>query len=138
MAANPTRQIFVNMAARDVKKSMDFFAKLGFRFNQQFTDDNAACLIINDHAYVMVLSDSFFKTFTKREICDTAHTESLLAISCAARTEVDDLVNKALAIGGKKAMDPIDHGFMYGRSFYDPDGHHWEVMWMDPTGMPKK
>ena len=138
MAANPTRQIFVNIAVRDVKRSMEFFSKLGFKFNPKFTDDNAACLIINDHASVMLLKEPFFKTFTKREICDTAHTESLLAISCAARTEVDDLVNRAMATGGKKAMDPIDHGFMYGRSFYDPDGHHWEVMWMDPAGMPNK
>jgi len=118
---------------------MDFFAKLGFKFNQQFTDEKGACLIINDRAYVMLLAESFFKTFTKREICDNnAQTESLLAISCATRAEVDDLVTKALATGAKQAMDPQDHGFMYGRSFYDLDGHHWEVMWMDPKGMPKK
>jgi predicted lactoylglutathione lyase len=117
---------------------MDFFGKLGFQFNPQFTDDKAACMIVNEHACVMLLSKPFFKTFTKREICDTrSQTEGLFALSCSTRAEVDEIVEKALANGGERAMEAQDHGFMYGRSFYDLDGHHWEVLWMDPKGMPE-
>jgi predicted lactoylglutathione lyase len=117
---------------------MDFFGKLGFQFNSRLTDDKAACMIVSDDASVMLLSEPFFKTFTKREICDTrSQTEGLFALSCSSRAEVDDMVNQALASGGKRAMDPQDHGFMYGWSFYDPDGHHWDVLWMDPQGIPE-
>jgi predicted lactoylglutathione lyase len=134
MTTQHTRNIFVNMSVRDLKRSMEFFSKLGFEFNPKFTDDNAACMIINKDAYVMLLNETFFKTFTKRVICDTrTHTEALFAISCASRAEVDETVKKALAAGGKPAMDAQDHGFMYGHSFYDLDDHHWEVLWMDPA-----
>jgi len=133
MAATRSRKIFVNLAVRDLKKSMDFFAKLGFTFNPKFTDDNAACMIISDEAFVMLLGEPFFKTFTRRELCDTSRqTEGLFAISCESRAEVDDLVKKAVNAGGQHAMDAQDHGFMYAWSFYDLDGHHWEVVWMDP------
>ena len=134
MADTRSRKIFVNLAVRDVKKSMEFFAKLGFIFNPKFTDDNAACMIVSDEAFVMLLGEPFFRTFTKRELCDTSRqTEGLFAISCESRAEVDDLVKKAIGAGAQHAMDPQDHGFMYGWSFYDLDGHHWEVFWMDPT-----
>lgn len=137
MTNTNARKIFVNLAVQDLKLSMDFFGKLGFGFNPKFTDDKAACMIINQDACAMLLSEPFFKTFTKREICDTkSHTEGLFALSCESRAAVDEIVNKAIAAGGKHAMDPIDHGFMYGWSFYDPDGHHWEVMWMDPSAIP--
>jgi uncharacterized protein len=130
------RMLFVNLAVRDLKKSMEFFSLLGFEFNKQFTDAKAACMIVNDQASVMLLSEPFFKTFTDRQICDTsAATEGLFALSCQSRTEVDDLVNKALAAGGKNARAPQDHGFMYGWSFYDLDGHHWEALWMDPKAI---
>ena len=133
MAENRPRKLFVNLAVRDLKKSMDFFAKLGFGFDPKFTDDKAACMIISEEAYVMLLGEPFFRTFTKREPCDTSrHTEGLFALSCASRAEVDEMVKTAVAAGGKHAMDPQDHGFMYGWSFYDLDGHHWEVLWMDP------
>lgn len=133
MAATQSRMLFVNLAVRDLKKSMEFFSKLGFEFNPKFTDDKAACMVISEQAFAMLLSEPFFKTFTKREICDTSrHTEGLFALSCSSRAEVDELVKKAIAAGGKHAMDVQDHGFMYGWSFYDLDGHHWEVMWMDP------
>jgi uncharacterized protein len=138
MPTNNSRKIFVNLAVQDLKRSMDFFGKLGFQFNPKFTDDKAACMIVNDVAAVMLLSEPFFRTFIKREICDTSsQTEGLFALSCSSRAEVDEMVNKALANGGKQAMDPQDHGFMYGWSFYDPDGHHWEVIWMDPKGLPE-
>jgi uncharacterized protein len=128
------RKIFVNLAVRDLQKSMAFFSTLGFTFNPKFTDDNAACMIISEEAYVMLLTEPFFKGFTKQEICDTSRqTEALVALSCRSRAEVDDLVTRAIAAGGRHAMDPQDHGFMYGSSFYDVDGHHWEVFWMDPA-----
>src|SRR4051812_38036667 len=111
MARSSSRKLFVNLAVRDVKKSMEFFSRLGFEFNPQFTHDKAACMIVSDEAYSMLLLEPFFKTFTKREICDTSRqTESLLAVSCASKAEVDDLVKKAVAFGGKHAMDPQDHG----------------------------
>jgi len=128
--------MFVNLAVKDLGRSMGFFRGLGFQFDPKFTNDKGACMIISDQAYVMLLSEPFFKTFTKKKICETAsHTEGLFALSCDSRAEVDELVKKAKAAGGRHAMDPQDHGFMYGWSFYDLDGHHWEVLWMDPKGM---
>ena len=136
MAAN--RQIYVNLAVADLQRSQAFFGKLGFEFNPHFTDANAACMVINPDAYVMLLVREFFSGFTKRELCDTnKQTEALLAISCESRAAVDALVNQAIAAGGSHAMPPMDHGFMYGWSFYDLDGHHWEVMWMDPSAVPQ-
>ena len=136
MTQNHSRKIFVNLAVRDLAKSKDFFANLGFGFDPKFTDDKAACMIISPEAYVMLLGEPFFKTFTKRELCDTSkQTEGLFALSCESRAEVDEIVKKAVAAGGKHAMDPQDHGFMYGWSFYDLDGHHWEVLWMDPNAI---
>jgi predicted lactoylglutathione lyase len=130
------RKIFVNLAVRDLQKSKDFFSALGFAFNPQFTDDKAACMIISEEAFVMLLTEPFLKSFTKRELCDTAKAnEALLALSCESRAEVDALVRKAIDAGGSHAMDPQDHGFMYGWSFYDIDGHHWEVLWMDPNAV---
>ena len=135
MAAKP-RKIFVNIAVRDLKKSMEFFRKLGFDFNLQFTDEKAACMIVSEEAYVMLLTDPFFRTFTKREPADTTRTtETLLALSCDSKAEVDEIVRKAIDAGGKHAMDSTDHGFMYAWSFYDIDGHHWEVLWMDPNAI---
>lgn len=132
------REIFVNLAVRDLKKSMEFFAKLGFEFNRQFTDENNACMIVSDKAWVMLLSEPSFKGFTKKEICDTRrHTEALIAVSCESRAAVDELVNEAIAAGGTHAMDPMDHGMMYAWSFYDLDGHHWEVIWMDPAAIQR-
>lgn len=127
------RSIFVNLPVADLKKSMAFFSSIGFEYNPKFTDDNAACMILSDKGYVMLLADSFFKTFTKRPLCDTSkQTEGLFALSCESRAEVDEMVKTAIAGGGSEAMPPSDHGFMYIRSFYDLDGHHWEVFWMDP------
>jgi predicted lactoylglutathione lyase len=128
------RKMFVNLAVQDLKKSMEFFSALGFTFNPKFTDDKAACMIISDDAFVMLLTEPFFKTFTPQEPCDTSrYTEGLFALSCESRDEVDEIVNKAIAAGGRHVMKPQDHGFMYAWSFYDVDGHHWEVLWMDPA-----
>jgi predicted lactoylglutathione lyase len=133
MTAKPARKIFVNLPVRDLKRSMEFFAKLGFEFNPRFTDDKAACMVVSDEAFVMLLVEPFFKTFTEKQLCDSSsHTEAICALSCGSRAAVDETVQQAIAAGGKHAMPAMDHGFMYGWSFYDLDGHHWEVFWMDP------
>ena len=135
MATQP-RMIFVNLPVRELERSKQFFAKLGFEFDPRFTDEKAACMILSDKGFVMLLSRPFFETFTKRQVCDTrTHTETLLALSCESRAEVDEIVRRAIDAGGSHAMDPQDHGFMYGWSFYDVDGHHWEVLWMDPKAL---
>src|ERR1700741_2719827 len=132
MATN--RKMFVNMPVRDLNKSMRFFSTLGFEFNKQFTNESGACMMISDEAFVMLLTEPFFKTVTKQALCDTStSTESLFALSCESRAEVDELVKKAVAAGGRHAMDAQDHGFMYGWSFYDLDAHPWAVLWMDPS-----
>jgi uncharacterized protein len=133
------RKLFLNLNVRDLPRSMAFFTRLGFTFNPQFTDDKAACMVISDEAFAMLLSEPFFRTFTKNEICDTrTHTEGLFALSCESRAEVDDLMRIVVEGGGREAMPAQDHGFMYGRSFYDLDGHHWEIMWMDPAAIQKQ
>jgi uncharacterized protein len=126
-----TRGLFINLPVRDLQSSVEFFRLLGFKFDRRFTDDRSACMIVNDHAHVVLLSEPFFQTFTKREVCDRqSHTESMVACSCGSREEVEELTAKALDAGGKRAIDPVDLGFMHGASFYDLDGHHWEMVWL--------
>lgn len=128
------RQLFVNLPVADLKRSMAFFTALGFEFNPKFTNDQGACMIVNEHAYVMLLVTDFFKTFTHKELGDARkHTQAINAFSAGSRAEVDRVSERALAAGGQTALEPQDHGFMYARSFYDVDGHHWEVLWMDPA-----
>ena len=130
------RKLFVNIAVRDLPRSMEFFGRLGFAFNKQFTDEKAACMVISDDAYFMLLTEPFFRSFAKHEPADTTHTtEGMFALSCSSRTEVDEMVRRAIDAGGTHAKDPIDQGFMYGWSFFDPDGHHWDVLWMDPKAI---
>lgn len=127
------RMMFVNLPVRDLERAKAFFGELGFSFNPRFTDAKAACMVVSDLGYVMLIQEAFYRTFTRRELCDTARqNEGLVALSCQSRAEVDELVGSALRAGGSQAMEPKDHGFMYERSFYDPDGHHWAVLWMDP------
>src|SRR5690606_36155565 len=136
MPANDSPMIFVNLPVKDLGRSKAFFGALGFSFNPEFTSEEGASMIVNDGASVMLLREDFFKTFTKREICDTSsHTEAILALSCRTREEVDEIVMKAVAAGGSHARDSSDRGFMCSWSFYDPDGHHWEVVWMDPAAL---
>lgn len=128
-----SRKLFVNLAVRDLERARGFFGKLGFEFDPKLTDERAACMIVSSEACVMLSSVPFFATFTRRELCDTTRAiEGMFAVSCDSRAEVDALLRTALAEGGRRAMDPIDHGFMYATSFYDLDGHHWELVWMDP------
>jgi hypothetical protein len=139
MASNNSRKIFVNLAVEDLDTSVEFFTKLGFTFDPRFTDESATCMIVSDEAFVMLLAESRFKDFTKKQLADpTTSTEAILAFSAESRAQVDELADKALESGGSPANDPMDHGFMYGRSFDDPDGHLWEVMWMDPSAIEQQ
>ncbi len=126
------RMMFVNLPVKDLDRAKAFFRKLGFSFNPRFTDAKAACMVVNELACVMLIQEAFYRTFTRRELCDGAREEGLTALSCADRAEVDRLVRTAVESGGSPAMPPVDHGFMYEWSFLDPDGHHWAVLWMDP------
>jgi len=129
-------QIFVNLPVKKLPKSMEFFTKLGFKFNSQFTDETAACMVVSDDIFVMLLTEAKFKTFTPKEICDaTKSTEVLTALSCENREKVDELVRKAVASGGSTYSEPKDYGFMYQHGFQDPDGHIWELIYMDPSAV---
>ena len=126
-------KIFVNLPVNDLQTSMTFFKRAGFDFNPQFTDETAACMIISEHIYAMLLTREKFKAFTTKPIAD-AHrtTEVLTALAVESKEEVHEIVDKAVAAGGSETRDPQDHGFMFLRSFEDPDGHIWEIFWMDP------
>jgi predicted lactoylglutathione lyase len=133
-----SKKIFVNLPVKDLKKSMTFFTNLGFNFNKQFTNENGACLVISDEIYAMLLTEKFFMTFMKKEITDTTKSiEVINAIMLDDRAAVDELAEKAFKAGAGKLRDTEDMGFMYGRSFIDPDGHHWEIGWMDPSHVQK-
>ena len=130
-------KIFINLAVKDLKKSVDFFTKLGFSFNPQFTDEHATCMIIGDTIFAMFLTEQRFKDFTKKEICN-AHksTEVLIAIDADSREKVDEMVKTAVDAGGSIYMEPQDHGWMYAHSFADLDGHQWEIMYMNENAIP--
>ena len=131
-------QIFVNLAVADLPASKAFFEQLGFAFDPRFTNDQGACLQLGENIYAMLLVKSFFRTFTDKALADPrTSVEVLTCLSCASRDEVDALVAKALAAGGRAPRPPQDHGFMYGHSFEDLDGHVWELMHMDVSAMPK-
>jgi predicted lactoylglutathione lyase len=131
--------IFVNLPVRDLKRTVGFWTGLGFTFNPQFTDENTTCMVISDHACVMLLTDELFSTFTTRQVADaTEHTEAILALSAESREEVDRLVDTAVTTGGSTANETQDEGYMYGRSFHDPDGHLWEVLYMDPAALEEQ
>lgn len=133
------KQVFVNLPVKDLDRSMAFFEALGFSFNKQFTDEKAACLVINEGSiYTMLITEAFFKTFTRKEIADaTRTTEVLIALDVDSREAVDEMVKKAVAAGGTLYAEPADHGWMYQHSFADPDGHQWELVYMDTTKMPQ-
>jgi len=126
-------KIFVNLPVKDLNKSIEFFTKLGYKFNPQFTDETATCMIVSEEIYVMLLTHNKFKTFTPNQICDaTKSTEVLVCLSCESRKEVDELVRKAVAAGGNTYNKPQDHGFMYAHGYQDLDGHIWELIYMEP------
>jgi predicted lactoylglutathione lyase len=129
-------KLFVNIPVNDLQRSIGFFEALGFAFNTQFTDAGATCMLVGEDAYFMLLHKARFAGFSKRPTGDPRReTSALFALTVSSRAEVDDMVKKAVAAGGTHAVDPQDHGFMYAWSFYDLDGHHWEVFWMDPSSI---
>ena len=131
------KQIFINLPVKDLRKSISFFRKLGFKFNPQFTDDKAACMIIGENIYSMLLIEKFFKSFTKKKVADAKKTtEVLIAIDVKSRKDVDRMIKKVVAAGGSLYNKPQDHGWMYGHSFADLDGHQWEVLYMDESKIP--
>ena len=134
--ATTARKIFGNLPGKDLEKSMTFFKALGFTFNAQFTDETAACMVISDDIYAMLLTHKKFKEFTPKAIADTAKTsEVLTCLTAESKDAVNKMVDAALNAGGQKLREPQDHGFMYERSFQDPDGHIREIIWMDPANV---
>ena len=130
--------VFINLPVADLPRSKEFFSALGYTFNAQFTDDNAACMIVSDAIHVMLLTHPHFTIFSPQPISDARQaTEVLVCLSCESREEVDSIISKAIAAGGTTYREPQDHGFMYGQGFQDPDGHVWEYMWMDPAAVQK-
>jgi uncharacterized protein len=131
-------KIFVNLAVKDLIKSMDFFSKLGYTFNKQFTDDTAACMVISEDIYTMLLTETKFKSFTPKQVADASKaTEVMTALSAESREKVNEMVDKALKAGATETRPAEDYGFMFGRSFNDLDGHIWEYIWMDESHVQK-
>ena len=132
------KQLFVNLAVKDLKRSMEFFTKLGYSFNPQFTDDKAASLVLGDNLFAMLITEPFFKTFIPTtDIADAKKvTEVLNALSVDTREQVDELVDKAIAAGGTAHREPSDYGWMYSRAYKDLDGHIWEIAYMDLSKAP--
>jgi predicted lactoylglutathione lyase len=134
--ASQSRLIFVNLPVKDLPATTAFFRTLGFAFDDKFTDDSAACMVVSEQAYVMLIAESRFSDFTTKPIADArTSTEAILCVSADSREEVDKFAEAALGAGASPANEPMDHGFMYGRSFSDLDGHLWEVMWMSPEAV---
>jgi predicted lactoylglutathione lyase len=130
-------KLFVNIPVADLARAIRFFEALGFRFNPHFTDATATCMLVGEDACFMLLDRARFTGFSRRPVADArTQTGALFALSVDGREAVDAMVRQALAAGGSPAAEPQDHGFMYGHSFYDLDGHHWEVFWMDPSAIP--
>lgn len=130
------KKIFVNLPVKDLNKSIEFFKKLGFTFNPKFTDETAACMVISDDIYAMLLTEAKFREFTPKQVADSSKiTEVITCLSEESREKVNELVDKALKAGGTETRPAQDYGFMFGRSFNDLDGHIWEIMWMDESGM---
>jgi predicted lactoylglutathione lyase len=132
-----SRKIFVNLPIQNMERSQAFFKSLGFSFNPQFTNEQGACMVVGDDIFVMLLVQPFFQTFTGKPVADAnKSTEVLVCLSCESRAEVDELVRKAKAAGAAVPRPPQDHGFMYGHGFEDPDGHIWELAYMDMSAVP--
>ena len=127
-------KIFVNLPVTDLEKSKEFYTKVGFSINPQFTDETAACVVISEEIYAMLLTHKKYNYFVKKEIADSNKTSEVInALSTNSREKVDEMMEKVFAAGGKEIRDPEDYGWMYGRAYEDPDGHIWEIFWMDPA-----
>ncbi|MCA0433343.1 MAG: hypothetical protein LCH46_08770 [Proteobacteria bacterium] len=131
-------KIFVNLPVRDLPASMAFYRALGFSFNPHFSDETAACLVISDDNYVMLLTHEKFQGFSGAPIPDArSSTGLMIAIALAGKAEVDQMAKTAVAAGGGEPRPAMDMGFMYTRTISDPDGHRWEPFWMDPAAIPQ-
>jgi predicted lactoylglutathione lyase len=127
-------KIFVNLPVKDLPRALGFFKALGYAFNPQFTDETAACMVVSEDIYAMLLTEPKFKEFTPKAICDASKSsEVLIALSCESRAHVEELVRKAKAVGGTLYAEPKDYGFMYQHGYQDLDGHIWELFYMDPA-----
>lgn len=130
-------RVFINLPVKDLDKSVSFFTKLGYSFNPQFTDEKATCMIISDNIFAMLLTEPYFKTFTRKQVADAKiATEVLIALDTNSRNEVQEMVARAKEMGATIYAEPQDHGWMYQHSFADLDGHQWELVYMDATQMP--
>ncbi|MBE0654391.1 MAG: VOC family protein [Bacteroidales bacterium] len=133
------KSLFINLPVRDLNRTRAFWTKLGFGFNEEFSDDKAICLVLNEGSiYAMLITYEYFRTFTNRPVSDGTATEVLLAIEVDRKEKVDEMIKTAMGNGGKRYRDPQDHGWMYYDSFEDPDGHQWEVIFMDNSKIPVK
>jgi len=129
---NKIQSIYVNLPIEDVTVTRNFWTKLGFAFNEQFSDEKALCLVLNEGSmYAMLLTKAFFSTFTNRPIGNSNTTQVILAVAVESREKVDAIVQLALANGGTRYKEATDHGWMYYDSFADIDGHQWEIMYTD-------
>ena len=129
-------KIFVNLPVKNLDRSVEFFTKLGFSFNAEFTDETATCMVVSEDIFVMLLTEAKFKEFTPNAICDaTKSTEVLVCLSSESREEVDKMISNAVAAGGTTYNEPQDYGFMYSHGFQDLDGHIWETMFMEPSAV---
>lgn len=130
-------QVFINLPVRDLSRSMEFFRALGYDFDTRFTNEVAACLVLGENLYAMLLTEPFFAGFTSKTVVDAQQaTEVLVCLSCSSRGEVDELANRARSAGGRIPRPPQEQGFMYGHAFEDPDGHIWELVFMDGEAPP--
>lgn len=133
------KQIFVNLPVKDLNKTVEFFTKIGFEFNPQFTDENATCMVIGENIYAMFLIEPFFSTFIRKPIAEAPKVCAVInAFGVGSRAEVDEIVDKAMAAGAKNYREADDHGWMYGRSFEDINGHLWEFSYMDMSALPQE
>ena len=132
-----SRMTFVNLPVKELPRTIEFFSGLGFSFNEQFSDENTACMIINDEALAMLHAEPVFREFTQQDVTDTSQSrEVLIGLSATSRDEVDQLVETAAASGGAAFGEPEDQGFMYMRAFRDIDGHQWSFIHMDMSAVP--
>ncbi|HET6509913.1 MAG TPA: VOC family protein [Baekduia sp.] len=137
--AHPGRMLFVTLPVEDAERSRAFFARLGFTFNPAFSDGNGVCMLVGEHAFVMLVEHEKFLELTKLPPADPrTHALGLFCFSVDDRAEVDTVTDAAVAAGAVDHDDAEDHGFMYSRSFFDLDGHGWQVMWMDPAAVPQE
>lgn len=131
--------MYLNIPVKDLNKTNEFFKKLGFSFNPQFSNEQATCVIISESIFVMMVQEEMFKGFSKKEICDTKKsTEVFIGLSAESKEKVIEMVDAAVEAGGSVYSEPQDHGWMYSHSFADLDGHQWDLFYMDVNAMPKQ